>query len=64
MIKPGIRFTVSEWHPHYAGLEGIVGDLMDERNAIVRIDECDHYPKGSWAILAISELEEIKHEQH
>jgi hypothetical protein len=57
-IEPGTRCTVSEWHPHYAGLTAAVGDLFDERNAIVRIEECPIYPNGSWAILAISELEE------
>lgn len=57
MIEPGARYTVSEWNPHYAGLTAAVGDLFDDRNAIVRIDECPIYPKGSWTILPISELE-------
>lgn len=57
-IEPGARCTVSEWHPHYAGLTGIVGEMMDEMMVIVRIDECAHYPKGSWAILPIDQLDE------
>lgn len=62
MIQPGESFVVSDWNPHYAGLGGVVGDLFDEVNAIVRIDECVAYPNGSWTIIAISELEEVHHE--
>ena len=57
-IEPGTRCAVSDWNPHYAGLTATVGNLLDEVNAIVRIDECFVYPNGSWTILAISELEE------
>lgn len=64
MITPGKRCIVNDWNPHYAGMSGTVGELMDEVKAVVRIDECTHYPRGSQAILSISELEEIKHEQH
>lgn len=60
MIQPGTNCTIAEWNPHYAGLTGIVGDLLDEIKAIVRIDECLPYPNGSWAILPISELEEAR----
>lgn len=62
MIQPGTRCAVNDWNPHYAGLTATVGDLFDKHNAIVRIDECTPYPNGSWAILAISELEEELHE--
>lgn len=58
MIHPGTRCTVSDWNPRYAGLTATVGDLTDEFNAIVRIDECGIYPNGAWAVVAISELEE------
>jgi len=57
MIRPGARCTVSDWNPHYAGLSATVGSLIDELNAVVRIDECGPYPNGAWTIIAFAELE-------
>ncbi len=57
MINPGKHIVVSDWNPHYAGLSGAVGDLYDERQAIVRLNECPLYPQGTWAIIDINELE-------